>query len=103
MRAVDWFEQDVIPAEIARRYSSLPPNVHVVRHDDPANTYALMDICDAVLIYGTKTGVELAPFGIRAPRHFALLALPRPKGANPDKQTARPAAPPRQAHTAPHP
>lgn len=49
--------------EIARRYPELPPNIRVVAYDDDANTYALMDLCSAVLIYGTKTGVELAPFG----------------------------------------
>ena len=49
--------------EIAKRYPELPANVRVVAYDDPANTYALMDLCSAVLIYGTKTGVELAPFG----------------------------------------
>lgn len=49
--------------EIAKRYAELPANVRVVEYDDPANTYALMDLCSAVLIYGTKTGVELAPFG----------------------------------------
>jgi hypothetical protein len=52
-----------VGAEIAQRYPDLAPNVHVVPHDHPANTYALMDLCRAVLIYGTKTGVELAPFG----------------------------------------
>jgi hypothetical protein len=49
--------------ELARRYPELPSNIRVVAYDDPANTYALMDLCSAVLIYGTKTGVELAPFG----------------------------------------
>jgi hypothetical protein len=53
-----------VAAEIARRHPSLPPNIHVVDYDSPLNTYALMDMCSAVLLYGTKTGVELAPFGI---------------------------------------
>jgi hypothetical protein len=52
-----------VAAEIERRYDRLPENVRVVPYDDPTNTYALMDICQVVLIYGTKTGVELAPFG----------------------------------------
>jgi hypothetical protein len=55
--------RQAVGPEIARRYSTLPPNVRVVSHDDPANTYALMDLCNSVLIYGTKTGVELTPFG----------------------------------------
>jgi hypothetical protein len=48
---------------LRERYAELPPNIKVVPHDHPYNTYALMDLCRAVLIYGTKTGVELAPFG----------------------------------------
>lgn len=56
--------QPVAP-EIERRYPHLPPNVTVVPHDHPYNTYGLMELCDAVLLYGTKTGVELAPFGQR--------------------------------------
>jgi hypothetical protein len=50
--------------EIATRYATLPRNIRVIPYDHPYNTYALMDLCDAVLIYGTKTGVELAPFGV---------------------------------------
>ena len=49
--------------ELARRYPTLPRNVHVVGHDSPLNTYALMNLCRSVLIYGTKTGVELTPLG----------------------------------------
>ena len=56
--------QPVAP-EIERRYPELPPNIKVVPHDHPFNTYGLMDLCDAVLMYGTKTGVELAPHGQR--------------------------------------
>jgi hypothetical protein len=56
--------QPVAP-EIARRYPQLPPGVKVVPHDHSYNTYGLMDLCGAVLLYGTKTGVELAPFGQR--------------------------------------
>jgi Capsule polysaccharide biosynthesis protein len=48
---------------LRERYPELAPNIKVVPHDHPYNTYALMDLCRAVLIYGTKTGVELAPFG----------------------------------------
>lgn len=49
--------------EIAKRYPSLPPNIKVVDRDSPHNTYALMNLCQAALIYGTKTGVELTPLG----------------------------------------
>ena len=55
--------QPVGPA-LRERYPVLPPNVHVVEYDSPFNTYVLMDLCRAVAIYGTKTGVELTPLGI---------------------------------------
>jgi hypothetical protein len=50
--------------EIAGRFPVLPENVRVIGPDDPLNTYALAEISDSVLIYGTKTGVELAARGI---------------------------------------
>lgn len=50
--------------EIARHFPVLPGNVRVVGPDSPASTYALMGLCDSVLIYGTKTGVELTSMGI---------------------------------------
>jgi hypothetical protein len=53
-----------VEPELRRRYPDLPATIKVVSHDDPYNTYALMDLCDAVLIYGTKTGVELTAVGI---------------------------------------
>lgn len=71
--------------EIERRYPTLPENVRIVQHDDPANTYALMDLCRAVLIYGTKTGVELAPFGM--PVIVAADAWIRGKGLTYDVST----------------
>jgi len=77
--------QPVAP-EIARRYPTLPPNVFVVDYDSPLNTYALMGLCRAVLIYGTKTGVELAPFG--QPVVIAADAWIRGKGLTVDVSTA---------------
>jgi hypothetical protein len=56
--------QPVVP-ELERRYPDLPGNVVVVPPEHSFNTYGLMDLCDAVLLYGTKTGVELAPLGQR--------------------------------------
>jgi hypothetical protein len=50
--------------EIEKRYGTLPPTIKIVPHDSSYNTYALMGLCRAVLIYGTKTGVELAPYGM---------------------------------------
>jgi hypothetical protein len=74
-----------VGAELARRYPSLPPNVFVVPHDSPLNTYALMRLCRAVLIYGTKTGVELTPVG--QPVVVAADAWIRDKGLTTDVRT----------------
>jgi hypothetical protein len=71
--------------ELARRYPTLPENVHVVAHDSPLNTYALMDLCRSVLIYGTKTGVELTPLG--QPVIVAADAWIRGKGLTLDAST----------------
>ena len=51
-------------AEIERRFPDLPPNVFVIPSESPVSTYAAMELCDSVLIYGTKTGVELTAVGI---------------------------------------
>ncbi len=51
-------------AEIAARFPRLPPNVFIIPPESPVSTYAAMGLCDSVLIYGTKMGVELAPLGI---------------------------------------
>ena len=50
-------------AELARRIPRLSPNVFVVGPDNPMSTYALMSLCNAAIIYGTKMGVELTSIG----------------------------------------
>jgi len=50
-------------AEIERAFPQLPPNVFVIPPESPVSTYAAMAPANAVIIYGTKTGVELASFG----------------------------------------
>ena len=50
--------------ELARRIPSLAPNIHVVPPESELSTYALMSLCNGVIIYGTKTGVELTSRGI---------------------------------------
>jgi hypothetical protein len=42
----------------------LPANVFLIGPESQVSTYAVMARCNAVLIYGTKTGVELASMGI---------------------------------------
>jgi hypothetical protein len=49
--------------EIRKGFPELPKNVFVVPPENPLSTYAAMDRCDSVIIYGTKTGVELTSFG----------------------------------------
>ncbi len=49
--------------EIDRLFGPLPANVTVIPPESSASTYAVMDHCNAVLIYGTKTGVELSAQG----------------------------------------
>jgi len=53
-----------IAEEIASEFPQLPPNVFIIPPESRVSTYTAMDACDAVLIYGTKTGVELAAAGI---------------------------------------
>ena len=50
--------------EIRKRIPVLPPNVFVIPPESPVSTYAAMALCDSVLIYATKMGVELTSVGI---------------------------------------
>jgi hypothetical protein len=52
-----------ILAELARRIPALAPNIFVVGPENPMSTYALMSLCNAAIIYGTKMGVELTSVG----------------------------------------
>lgn len=50
--------------EIRRAFPDLPKNVFLIGPENPVSTYAAMELCDSVIIYGTKTGVELTSVGI---------------------------------------
>jgi hypothetical protein len=50
--------------EIAKRFPVLPKNVFVIPPESDVSTYALMELCDSAVIYGTKMGVELTAVGI---------------------------------------
>lgn len=52
-----------IIAEIDRAFPQRPANVFIIPPESPVSTYAAMARCDSVLIYGTKTGVELTSVG----------------------------------------
>jgi len=53
-----------IAAEIQRAFPTLPKNVFLIPPESQVSTYAAMSPCNAVIIYGTKTGVELTSMGI---------------------------------------
>jgi hypothetical protein len=50
--------------ELRRIIPDLPPNIIIVAPESELSTYALMSLCNCVIIYGTKTGVELTSRGI---------------------------------------
>jgi hypothetical protein len=50
--------------EIRAAIPDLPPNVFIIPPESQVSTYAAMLECDSVIIYGTKTGVELTSLGI---------------------------------------
>lgn len=50
--------------EIKARWPQLPSNVFIIPPESQVSTYAAMMQCDSVIIYATKTGVELSAMGI---------------------------------------
>lgn len=50
--------------ELRKHFPKLPDNVFVVPPESNISTYVLSELCDSVIIYGTKTGVELTSVGI---------------------------------------
>lgn len=75
-----------VAAEIERAFPVLPPNVFVVGPESRVSTYAAMALCNAVIIYGTKTGVELTSMGI--PVIVGGEAWIRNKGVTQDARSA---------------
>jgi hypothetical protein len=49
--------------ELRKRLPRLAPNIIVVPPESGMSTYVLMSLCNAVIIYNTKTGVELTSVG----------------------------------------
>jgi hypothetical protein len=72
-------------AELRRVFPALPPNVFLIGPESNVSTYAVMERCNAVVIYGTKTGVELTSMGI--PVIVAGEAWIRNKGLTLDART----------------
>jgi len=50
--------------ELRKHFPKLPGNVFAVPPESNISTYVLSELCDSVIIYGTKTGVELTSVGI---------------------------------------
>lgn len=50
--------------ELRKHFPKLPDNVFVVPPESNISTYVLSELCDSVIIYGTKTGVELTSVAI---------------------------------------
>lgn len=51
-------------AEIRRAFPTLPANVFVIPPESTISTYETMERCNAVIIYATKTGIELSARGV---------------------------------------
>lgn len=71
--------------EIEKAFPVLPANVFVIPAESRANTYALLSQCDAAIIYGTTTGMELTSMGI--PTITAGQAFIKNKGITIDPKT----------------
>jgi len=76
--------QPVLP-ELRKRLPELAPNIVIVPPESDISTYALMSLCNAAIIYGTKMGVELTSVGL--PVIVAGEAWIRNKGLTRDAST----------------
>jgi len=56
--------RQLLEPEIEKAYPQLPSNVFVVGPGSQVSTYSLAEQCNAVIIYNTKTGIELSSMGI---------------------------------------
>ena len=50
--------------EVKKAFPVLPGNIFIIPPESLISTYSAMLLCNAVIIYGTKTGVELTSMGI---------------------------------------
>lgn len=71
--------------EISKAFPELPKNIVVIPPESQISTYATMSMCNAAIIYGTKTGVELTSTGM--PVVVAGEAWIRNKGLTLDAKT----------------
>ncbi len=71
--------------EINKKFPRLGSNIIVIPPDSNVSTYTIMEKCNTVIIYGTKTGVELTSVGI--PTIVAGEAWVKNKGITLDPKT----------------
>ncbi len=71
--------------QLRRAFPTLPANVVLIPPESRISTYVVMERCNAVLIYGTKAGVELTALGV--PVVTAGEAWVRGKGITIDPQS----------------
>lgn len=57
--------RQLVMDEIRRMFPQLPSNIFVIPPESPINTYAAIDRCNAILIYATTAGIELAGVGYK--------------------------------------
>ena len=55
--------KDKVEEFIMKNFSSLPENIIIVKPLDKISTYAIIEESDLAIIYGTKTGLEIAAMG----------------------------------------
>ena len=49
--------------EIKKRYSEIPSNIYIIKPEDPISSYAVLEKCEHIIIYGSRIGIELAAKG----------------------------------------
>ena len=76
-----------ILGELRKRIPRLAPNIIVVPPESGMSTYALMSLCNAAIIYGTKMGVELTSVGHAGDR--CGRGVDSQQGTHPRRQLAR--------------
>src|SRR4029450_1795000 len=73
--------------ELHKRLPQLSPKITIVGPESDMSPYALMSLCNAAVIYGTKMGVELTSVGL--PVIVAGEAWIRNKGLTPHASAAQ--------------
>jgi len=56
--------RQLVTNEIKKAFPNLTSNIFIIDSNNPANTYEAMKLCNSVIIYGTKMGVELSTMGL---------------------------------------